>query len=110
MKRLYAQWIDRWERKLATRDTNRVVRPFEWGLDWLTGEQANGNSGELLAAHVDHALANSEHFFSYSTPRDFRLADEVLTFTSHLDTPYPENNRVSARFFATDSGSRAVLV
>ena len=27
--------MDQWERKLATRDTNRVVRPFEWGTDWL---------------------------------------------------------------------------
>ena len=24
-----------WERRLAAVDTNRVVRPFEWGLDWL---------------------------------------------------------------------------
>ena len=31
MTGLYARWMDRWERKLATRDTNRVVRPFEWG-------------------------------------------------------------------------------
>ena len=31
----YGRWMDRWERKLATRDTNRVVRPFEWGTEWL---------------------------------------------------------------------------
>ena len=37
MTGLYARWMDRWERKLATRDTNRVVRPFEWGTDWLHG-------------------------------------------------------------------------
>ena len=24
-----------WERKLAIRDTNRVVRPFDWGTDGL---------------------------------------------------------------------------
>ena len=35
MTALYARYMDRWERKLATRDTNRVVRPFEWGTDWL---------------------------------------------------------------------------
>jgi hypothetical protein len=28
---IYARYMDRWERKLATRDNNRVVRPFEWG-------------------------------------------------------------------------------
>ena len=37
MTGLYARWMDRWERKLATRDTNRVVRPFDWGADWLHG-------------------------------------------------------------------------
>ena len=35
MMGIYARYMDRWERKLATRDTNRVVRPFEWGADWL---------------------------------------------------------------------------
>ena len=35
MTGLYTHWLDRWERRLATRDTNRVGRPFEWGTDWL---------------------------------------------------------------------------
>jgi len=26
-----------WETALTTRDTNRVVRPLEWGFDWLEG-------------------------------------------------------------------------
>ena len=25
----------RWERRLAAAATDRVVRPFEWGLDWV---------------------------------------------------------------------------
>ena len=25
----------RWETALTTRDTNRIVRPVEWGFDWL---------------------------------------------------------------------------
>ena len=35
MTGMYARWMDQWERKLAMRDTNRVVRPFEWGTEWL---------------------------------------------------------------------------
>jgi hypothetical protein len=38
-----------WETKLTTRDTNRIVRPLEWGFDWLpempvrvAGEQVRG--------------------------------------------------------------------
>ena len=30
-----ARFFNAWEQRLATVDTNRVVRPFEWGLDWL---------------------------------------------------------------------------
>jgi hypothetical protein len=55
MPGLYAHWMDRWERKLATRDTNRVVRPFEWGTDWLHGigfpscpAEVNGNAADCV--------------------------------------------------------------
>jgi hypothetical protein len=33
--KLYANWMYRWETSLTTRDTNRIVRPVEWGFDWL---------------------------------------------------------------------------
>ena len=32
---LYAKWMIAWETALTTRDTNRIVRPLEWGFDWL---------------------------------------------------------------------------
>ena len=32
---LYAKWMYDWEYALTTRDTNRIVRPLEWGFDWL---------------------------------------------------------------------------
>ncbi len=31
----YAKWMTAWETRLTTRDTNRIVRPLEWGFDWL---------------------------------------------------------------------------
>jgi dienelactone hydrolase len=34
--KLYAKWMYAWETALTTRDTNRVVRPLEWGEDWLS--------------------------------------------------------------------------
>ncbi len=33
--KLYARWMYRWETALTTRDTNRIVRPVEWGFEWL---------------------------------------------------------------------------
>jgi len=35
LSRLYAKWMYAWETTLTTRDTNRIVRPLEWGFDWL---------------------------------------------------------------------------
>jgi hypothetical protein len=61
--------MDQWERKLATRDTNRVVRPFEWGTDWLNSlpfpscpADANGNSAECVSRFVTETLADSDRF------------------------------------------------
>ena len=33
----YRKWMYDWETRLTTRDTNRVVRPLEWGEDWAQG-------------------------------------------------------------------------
>ncbi len=106
----YARWIDRWEYRLATRDSNRVVRPWEWGLEWLGLESANGDSARRLREYIDRSIADSPAFFSYERPRDYQLDGTHLTFTSPLTTPYPENNRVHAEFFEAAGARRAVVV
>jgi hypothetical protein len=77
MTGLYARWMDRWERKLATRDTNRVVRPFEWGTEWLhtvgfpdCPADANGNARDAVSRFVAEALEDSERFYSYAPVGD----------------------------------------
>lgn len=108
---LYARWIIRWETKLASRDTNRVVRPFEWGLDWLDGVGDGDNPAAAVAQYVARALGDSEQFFAYRKPTDYHLEGRRLTFTSPLASPYPSNNRVHADFFPVRSGgARAVVV
>jgi hypothetical protein len=118
MPGLYAQWIDRWERKLATRDTNRVVRPFDWGMEWLraTGfppdeEDANGDEATGFAAFTRAALADSDRFFAYERPSDYQLTDGHLTFTSPAPSGCPENDTVHARWFpAPNDQGRALVV
>jgi len=34
-KEKYARWMYDWETRLTTRDENRVVRPLEWGFEWI---------------------------------------------------------------------------
>jgi dienelactone hydrolase len=47
----YGRWMTRWETDLTTRDTNRVVRPLEWGFDWLA--DFSDTAGEVGAADED---------------------------------------------------------
>lgn len=118
MTGFYARYMDQWERKLATRDTNRVVRPFEWGTDWLNSLEfpycpadANGNSAECLSQFVTETLADSDRFFSYDPVRDYRLQGNRLTFTSPVTTRYTENNTAHALWFpAPKDKGRAVIV
>jgi hypothetical protein len=118
MGRRYERWMDSWETKLAFRSTNRVVRPFEWGLDWTADwpEAAipprNGYSpAEYLRAINRAAIRNSDHFFEYRVPSDFSLTGNKLVFTSPVNTPYPENNRVVCQWFpARKPSGKAVVV
>jgi hypothetical protein len=114
---MYGRLIDRWERKLATRDTNRVVRPFEWGLEWLqaTGvaapsPHANGNAPNELRDYARRAVEQSERFYAYQPVTDYRLTDGRLNFTSPVATSYPGNNIVHARWFPAERDQGRVLV
>src|SRR5512133_55590 len=72
----YARTIGRWERKLATRDNNRVVRPFDWGLEWLPGDMRDGEPACAMERYVSSAMADSGAFFAYPPVRDYRLDGE----------------------------------
>jgi hypothetical protein len=83
LSRLYAKWMFSWETALTTRDTNRIVRPLEWGFDWLEdfsplAQQAPATAStpdglERMIAINNDILARAEEFFGYHTPTDFRL-------------------------------------
>jgi hypothetical protein len=87
-QRLYAKWMYDWEYALTTRDTNRIVRPLEWGFDWLSdfsrlaAEAArpgmSAQAGELsdldrMIAVNREIVGRSGDFFGYERPTDFRL-------------------------------------
>jgi hypothetical protein len=87
------------ERHLSQRDKNRIVRPFEWGIPFIT-EHANGDDPrQLLRRHAHHALERSAEFYRLPEVSDYRLAGQHLTWTSAVKTPSPENNTVRAHFF-----------
>ena len=118
MRRFYQQWMERWENQLCYRTNNRVVRPFEWGLEWVEDwpsardSRRNGHDQHgYLKALNEEAIQNSDDFFGYETPGDFRLEDGFLKFTSAVRTPYEHNNTVHAGWFAAkEPRKRAVIV
>ena len=114
----------RWEQRLAdVSRTQRVVRPFDWGLDWLPTNGHQGDAVPLAAvrAWVNEVMRDTDAFFTpaptsaYSfMPASPELAAHgeagTLTYPSALDTPHPENNLVHARFFPARNTKRAVVV
>src|SRR5580698_2506739 len=86
LSRLYAKWMFSWETALTTRDTNRIVRPLEWGFDWLkdfspialeadphqSDAPVADNFARMIAVNRD-IVARADEFFGYATPTDFRL-------------------------------------
>ena len=112
--RLITRVFHSWERKLSAAAEHRVVRPFEWGLEWIEGlDGADEDVVERLSAWASRTVANSEAFFSLAPSDDYRLEGDRLSFPSAVTTPHPENNVVHARYFPelSDRGrTRAVVV
>ncbi len=68
----YAEWMVQWETELTTRDENRIVRPLEWGFDWLgTGEPSDPEAAMLRLN--EQIVRESDTFFGYQPPQDYRL-------------------------------------
>lgn len=102
-----------WERRLASVATDRVVRPFEWGLDWVDGAGGTPSPGAHLEQWADQMVASSEQFFALPPCSDFTLEGEWLSYPSAVETPHVQNNRVRARYFPDSSPAgrkRAVIV
>lgn len=104
----------RWERRLASAATDRVVRPFEWGIEWLNDTSATSMpEAERLERWAAAMLAESDRFFAAGSCTEYELYGDRLTFPSALHTPHAQNNTVRARFFPSRSPRgrrRAVLV
>jgi dienelactone hydrolase len=118
LRRRYQLRVERRENDLASSATDRVVREFDWGLEWTrnwpcsAAADADGTEPSVRFSQLNEAaVRESGRFFSYSKPPDFRLTGNLLQFTSAVHTPHPENNIVHAQWFpARRPGPRAVLV
>jgi len=117
MNHLYRRRLDKWETRLVTSATNRVVRPFEWGVEWTRAwpcaariSRDGHDSANYLVLLNQAAVSNSDEFFGYQTPSDFTLAGNYVRFHSAVTTPYAENNRVCAQWLPAGGRSRSAVI
>jgi hypothetical protein len=87
------------ERRLATRDTNRTVRPFEWGAEFVSEHPNGDDPRHVVTAYARRAVEHGGEFYALPDIADFKLEGERLTWTSAIKTPSRENNTARARFF-----------
>lgn len=109
-----------WERHLASVSKDRVVRPFDWGLDWVPPDGASGGApADVIARWVREAMTDTDAFYTPPPTDAFRLdppGPEVekhgrrLAFPSAIETPHAENNTVTCRWFPSPGSRAAVLV
>src|SRR6185295_8881562 len=125
-----------WERRLASVTTDRVVRPFDWGLEWIppdappslasisrerprepaealaaAGDGPAATEAERIASWIDRVMTDTDAFFTPAPIHDYTLSPPVnderhLTFSSALETPHPANNTVHCRYFPTPRPAR----
>jgi hypothetical protein len=113
------QTIRRYEHRRWTTDNNRRVLPFEWGLEYIDGPANAPDTAPraFLNAWVDRTLAHSDQWYAATPAGDAQLhpqegpsSGQVLTFTSQVHSPWPENNLVHARLFAVRKSGPAVVL
>ena len=117
------RYFHRWEQQLANVSKHeRLVRPFEWGEDWIDATFApsatvdqgrdgsppqSGLSG--VSAWVERVMQDTDAFYTPEPARytftpalpSVRAAGEegLLTYASGFTTPHDNNNVVQARYF-----------
>ena len=119
---MISRFFHAWEHRLASVTKDRVVRPFDWGADWVP---VNGHAPAPPAARVqgwvDEVMGDTPAFFTPPPTRDYTFEEAppdrrrkgeagTLRFPSALATPHEENNTVAARWFPARETGRAVVV
>lgn len=116
-------YFHRWEQELAAvSKSDRLVRPFEWGEDWIDelsaiNAQLTAEPHHRVSQWVDAIMRDTDAFYTpeparytfTKAPDIVRASGEegVLTFTSGYATPHPENNTVVCRYFAPNPIKKA---
>jgi dienelactone hydrolase len=103
---LLSRFMHARERRHHARDSNRIVRPFAWGLEYIADHVNGDDPRHMLRRYSERAMKNSAEFYALTPIEDFNLDHDFLTWTSAVSTPSPENNTARARYFPAPAKKR----
>ena len=99
------------ERYFAMLNAHRVVRPFEWGTEFISDHPNGDDPRKLFVDYSKKTIADSESFYFDPGTPEYEKNGNVITWRSAVTTPSVENNTVYATYFPHATNRRsAVLV
>jgi hypothetical protein len=104
------RYMHKRERYFAMLSANRIVRPFEWGAEFITDDPDGSDPRELFREYARKTIENSDEFFFAPQVNDFDLQDSVLTWASGVATSSIENNTAYATYFPHESNRKAAVL
>src|SRR5947207_7930412 len=90
MRTRYAQWMHDWETRLTSVDNNRVLRPLDWGLEWMQDwpcgngcapADTSDQCERFLQEYNRRIVSASDEFYSYVK----RSEEHTSELQSHSD-------------------------
>jgi hypothetical protein len=110
MSGFYERWVLAKEERMHSRDSNRVVRPFGWGLEYLDLQHSKEQPAATLGRYAAWASVQSDQFYALTDLPEFHFDGELLRFSSPIQNHHEENNTVYGRYFPCSGAQSAVVV
>ncbi|HVB86987.1 MAG TPA: prolyl oligopeptidase family serine peptidase, partial [Candidatus Dormibacteraeota bacterium] len=99
MKKWIKDRVHAYEKMRFDQEPIRAKLPFEWGLEHIGGDAQERDPRGYLERFVEETVAESDAWYASRPAQDYKLDGNVLTFTSAIESPWAENNRVYGQFF-----------
>jgi hypothetical protein len=111
----FMSWLEQrvraYEEMRFAQEPNRRVMPFDWGLEHIGLDPRDPDPRGSLMKFAEETLSHSGDWYATGAASDYELRDNVLTFTSAIRSPWPENDRVHTQLFrAADRGPAVVVL
>ena len=68
---MLSRFFHAWERRLAAATKDRLVRPFEWGAEWLTSEAQPEAPDISVDRWIDEVMRDTPSFFHTPPTSDY---------------------------------------